>query len=329
MKHEVVQLSRGWSGTNQTVEKIRQMVDESLTDPVVVLTAQNLIRHLPERDTDGEIQAVSNFVRRNIRYTHESIETLKSPRVLIDEIKRYGKAVGDCDDHVILWAALHKSLGNRVRFKVISQRRDKLANHIFAEVYSPKRGWITDDTIVKNQPLGWKVPGKQITLEKTYLAGLGDTRMSKRRHSTGNDFASPTFIQPAGERLSRGDAWLPSKKVFSFAQETVPGFWDMKDQRSGFATESMYGGAPEMELGALDIMAMFEAAAPKLLERAADTGAAAIKARIDKLRQPKPIPASVPPSTLSVERPSGGGIPTTYLIVGGVGLLALFFLMRK
>ncbi len=172
MEARVVELPDGWAGTHLTVREAQRLVDESLTDPLVVTTAQHLVRNLPERDQWAEAQAISRYVREHIRYTNEGIETIKSPRRLLEEIRKYGRAVGDCDDHVILWAALHKALGHPVRFTVVSQRPDGAASHIYGETYIRGRGWVADDLIVKHQPLGWRIPRAEITREVRYMAGL-------------------------------------------------------------------------------------------------------------------------------------------------------------
>ncbi len=168
MRHEIEMLADGWAGTDRTIEKMDSLADSGLTDPLVVTTAQNLVRHLPERDKLAEVQAISNYVRGKVRYTNEGVETLKSPRLMMNEIKKYGKAVGDCDDHVILWAAMHRALGNPVRFKVVSQKRDRTGGHVYGEVYARGTGWIADDLIVKHKPLGWSIPERERTRTKTY-----------------------------------------------------------------------------------------------------------------------------------------------------------------
>jgi hypothetical protein len=206
MRHEVVELPPGWAGTRRTVETAWRLVNESLRDPVVVETAHDIVRHLPERDKLAEARAVSEFVRRHVRYTNEGIETLKTPRLMIDEIREKGKAVGDCDDHVILWAALHKVLGNPVRFRVISQRPDQFANHIYGEVYIPRHGWVADELIVKDRPLGWKIPAGEITKSVVFLGGLnlGGYAMSDMEEifPGGAFLASRAELLPPRQRLA-------------------------------------------------------------------------------------------------------------------------------
>jgi hypothetical protein len=195
LRHEVIQLSEGWAGTDQTVAKAREMVNASLTDPLIVTTAQNIVRNVRERDKWTEVVAISNFVRSHIRYTNEGIETLKTPRLMLEEIERYGKAVGDCDDHVILWAALLRAVGFSVRYRVISQRPDQLANHIYGEVLVPGRGWVGDDTIVKWRPVGWSAPPERATRDRIY-GELGGYSM----------YATVGRMAPA-ERIARGGAY--------------------------------------------------------------------------------------------------------------------------
>jgi hypothetical protein len=239
MRHEIVQLQDGWAGTDATVERIQQIVLDSLQDPVVVLAAHDLVRHLPERDKDAEIAAVSAFVKNKIRYTNEAIETLKTPRVLLDEIKAHGKAIGDCDDHVILWMSLHKVLGSKVRVRVISQRKNGMANHIFGEVWSPRRGWIADELIVKHRPLGWSIPEGQVTKSKRYddsgVQGLGGFDMANES----NVFA----LSKSGDLFKGKSGFSPRRRGRDGAdyfneRSGFPGGKDFFNEQTGLDTQS-------------------------------------------------------------------------------------------
>ena len=174
MRYEVRNIEGGWNGTDDTVQTIYSLVDQSLQDPVVVREARSIVRNVPERDKNAESKAISDYVRNNVRYTSETVETLSTPRLMIDDIHEYGKATGDCDESVTLWMALHRILGFQVRARVISQRDDKQASHIFGQVFIKGRGWVSDDTIVKNKPRGWFPPMKYRTKTKDYgVRGLG------------------------------------------------------------------------------------------------------------------------------------------------------------
>lgn len=168
MRSEVLEIPYGWRGTDATVGHIHRLVKESATDPVVRGVAEDVVRNVPERSPDEDIRAISRFVRSRLRYTNESIETLKTPRVICDEIRRNGKFVGDCDDAVTLWLALHNIIGTPTDIQVISQRRDGTANHIYGRAWNGHH-WIADDTIKKNRGLGWEAPRKVVTARKTYM----------------------------------------------------------------------------------------------------------------------------------------------------------------
>lgn len=189
MRYEVVQLAEGWDGTDTTVEKVVDMVEAAHLDPIVVLKARDIVRRVRERDQDAEFKAISNWVRNHIRYTSERVETLRTPKDILEDIAdeglrkfgdpEKGMSTGDCDEFSTLWAALHSILNHKVRFRVVSTRGDKKASHIFGEVFIPGRGWVPDDCINKTQPMGWRVNGT--TQEKLYssakltdMGGLGE-----------------------------------------------------------------------------------------------------------------------------------------------------------
>lgn len=178
MRYEVAQIGSGWGGTAQTVSKINQLIQAAVTDPVVIRAARSIVRNVPERDKMAEVRAVSDFVRSKIRYTSEAVETLSTPRLLLDEIRRHGRATGDCDEFVLLWGSLLRVLGHPIRAVTISQRPDQKANHIYGQVFIKGRGWVTDDTIIKRKPLGWEIPKRKLTKKKVFhlggVSGMGD-----------------------------------------------------------------------------------------------------------------------------------------------------------
>lgn len=172
MRSEVLEIPYGWRGTDITVGHIQRLVGESAKDPVVRMTAEDAIRNAPERNPDEDIRAISRFVRRHLRYTNERVETLKTPRLICDEIRRTGKFVGDCDDAVTLWLALHNVIGTPTDIQVISQRKDGTANHIYGRAWNGHH-WIADDTIRKQEGLGWEAPRRMVTARKTYMGTQG------------------------------------------------------------------------------------------------------------------------------------------------------------
>lgn len=311
MDYEVATLQDGWAGTDQTVATISRLVEDSLQDPVVVGLAHDVIRNVPERDRNAEMRAVSAFVRSNVRYTSESIETIKTPRLMADEIRRKGKAVGDCDDSVVLWAALLRVLGFRVRFSVVSQRPDGLANHIFGEVWSPTLNrWVTDDTIVKNRPLGWRIPAKEVTNEKNYEMG-GLSMHSRLRLRSWDPFRTSTR---AGTRKMMSRPARSGTGQVMFSASTSPSEYALKtggqmvvDAEGNVSGCGGMGFLPEIISAAFSVK--------KKLDKTKGQAAAA------KVAAQGPGPAAPPAAT-------SRGSSSTPLLIGLAALAAVFILPK-
>lgn len=111
------------------------------TDPLVIQTARRIVRAVPAKDWVGEINAVQNWVRNNIRYTLDpyDVETLQTPAVTLTEKH------GDCDDHAILVAALLNAIGHPARFRAVSVIGDSRLCHVYAET-KIGNGWHSVET---------------------------------------------------------------------------------------------------------------------------------------------------------------------------------------
>jgi hypothetical protein len=223
---------------------------------------------------------------------------------MIDEIREKGKAVGDCDDHVILWAALHKVLGNPVRFRVISQRPDQYANHIYGEVYIPRHGWVADELIVKDRPLGWKIPAGEITKSVVFLGAL---------NLGGYAMSDMDEIFPGGAFLaSRSELLPPSARL-------------AVDPFAAAAYRIKQGGAAIAEEGGGVgfIPATITAAAPAVKS---------VAKMLRKAKKKKKIKtsASEPPAQPEPKQEKKGGIgPLLWVTLGGLAFFALLIYKRK
>ena len=126
---------------------------------------------VPAKDRHGEIRALFDWVRRNIRYTRDilGVELLHTPRRML-ELK-----AGDCDDMTILLGAMLLSTGHPVRLALVGFRPHKphSYSHIYPEAKVGKQ-WIALDATVK-QPMGWAPPAlwkRTCELEKEGIACL-------------------------------------------------------------------------------------------------------------------------------------------------------------
>ena len=106
-----------------------------------------------ERDFDGEIVAIFNAVRRNVRYTGDiwSVDTFQHPKRTLE------LGIGDCDDVSILISSGLMSIGYPIRFRVIRTKGSNDWNHIFVLCGRPPRDpkqWVSLDATVA-KPAGW------------------------------------------------------------------------------------------------------------------------------------------------------------------------------
>ncbi len=172
-------LSDGIQGTDETVEMMAKVAMGPYgAGSVKIRNLALAIVHeagVSEKDQLSEVIAIHVWVMRHLRYVRDpyGIELLTYPETLA-----FDNANGDCDDHVILEAALLGSIGIATHFVVIG-----FAPNLFSHVYllaDLKNGQIPLDPIVKNQPAGWQAPNPMI--KKIYPAnrpeGLGSLSSS-------------------------------------------------------------------------------------------------------------------------------------------------------
>ncbi len=133
--------------------------------PLVVQTAQGVVRGVAEKSPGADVSAMLGFVRGQMRYTHDprDTETIKAPWVLLEEASANGAWVGDCDDATTLLAALLGAVGYATQFAVVGtdSSRPREASHVFMQVHTPQ-GWVTLDPIVREFGVGEGVPAEHI-----------------------------------------------------------------------------------------------------------------------------------------------------------------------
>jgi len=148
-------LADGTRGTGLTVSRVRELIHEGGKDPRVITLARRLVGPVPEMNTDGEISAIFNHVRRGVRYTQDPFraETLTDAPTLVQEMTENGLAYGDCDDHVVVLGAMLEAVGYEVEPVIESYRRNKSPSHIALRVRNEGRTIHLDPT-VKDKPMG-------------------------------------------------------------------------------------------------------------------------------------------------------------------------------
>lgn len=152
----VERVPKGSRGTLATAAIIARMVREGARDFYVRQKAIEIFRayRVPAKDRWGEVAALFDWVRRNVRYTRDifRVELLHTPRRMLE------LRAGDCDDMTILLGAMLVATGHPVRLALAGFRRARphSYSHIYPEVLVHGR-WIPLDATV-DFPMGWAPP---------------------------------------------------------------------------------------------------------------------------------------------------------------------------
>lgn len=147
-------LPDGPAGVAVTLNTMVRLARQFSSNEVIRDLAEQIIQHVPPKDYRGEISAIQQWVKDNIRYTRDvwNVETLKDPIALLNS------AQGDCDDQALLVAALAASVGFEPRFHAIGFRPYEF-EHVFAEVrLGGPNSWVSVET-TEPVPIGW-IPAK-------------------------------------------------------------------------------------------------------------------------------------------------------------------------
>lgn len=121
-------LMSGDAGVSQTIDQMRNLVDEALRDPSILRMAKDIIRSVPPFDDYSEAETLYNWVRANIRFTKDPVnkETLYPPTELL-QIRS-----GDCDDISMLLATLLMAIGYPARLMTVAANGDEFS-HVYVE----------------------------------------------------------------------------------------------------------------------------------------------------------------------------------------------------
>lgn len=159
----------GVDGIRQTLAIMKQLKESYRTNPVIRGLAMSLISHLPQKDYQGEIKALTDYVKNRVRYTRDvaGVETLQTP------IKTLEFGQGDCDDKSTLLAAMLESIGHRCKFQAVGMRKGNFC-HVYVLV-NYKNKWLSLET-TEPVGVGWEPPGiVEKMSDSPELDGLGSS----------------------------------------------------------------------------------------------------------------------------------------------------------
>ena len=159
------------------IKWIKKMVEKGVRDPTERAVLWQAVHQelgamcgqdwcVKERDWMGELDAIYNFVRANVRYSHDvtGIDTYQSP---LRTLQAHG---GDCDCLTTLIAALCKMVGYSVKARVIKTTGSDDWNHVYCMVGLPPprpTRWVAMDASV-GKKAGWEAPKEMIAAKKDF-----------------------------------------------------------------------------------------------------------------------------------------------------------------
>lgn len=156
---------------DERVARVHEQMVNGTRDPKVYGLARSVLSArcgdgwcVPERDYMGEFTALFNEVRKRVRYTWDPTD--------YDAFQTPGKTLelqnGDCDDQVALLGAMLRSIGHKVRSRIVQTQGFDTWNHIYLVAQHPgTKEWIPLDTTV-NQPAGWEVPADIVIKKRDF-----------------------------------------------------------------------------------------------------------------------------------------------------------------
>lgn len=127
-------LAQGDQGVVQTIDVIRQLVDDAVKDPKINVTAIEMVRRVADQfSRDDKAAAIYTAVANRWFYVEDPVgpfgpkETLRAPRTLLQIW------AGDCDDASVLIASLLGTIG--IPSRLVTIAADPSSPNDFSHIY--------------------------------------------------------------------------------------------------------------------------------------------------------------------------------------------------
>lgn len=130
----------------------RLLIDAKRNDPRIRTIASDIVRNVPGKNWRGEICAIYDWVKEQIRYQLDPFEQ----ELVQTPYQTMVRGYGDCDDQALLTASLLDSLGHPTRFKAVGFAPGVLS-HVYTETECGGE-WLALDTTEPHY-VGWEPPG--------------------------------------------------------------------------------------------------------------------------------------------------------------------------
>lgn len=115
----------------QTVQQMKQMINEGSIDPIIRKQAFLATRHCDRNDKPCKIHSILSFIKNNMEYVFDptTFELLQHPKLLARAVDKRLIPYGDCDDFSMYLASLLKSIGLFPKLKIIGT--DMSYHHVY------------------------------------------------------------------------------------------------------------------------------------------------------------------------------------------------------
>jgi len=120
-------------GSVQTLDRMRELVNRSLSVPLVVETANGIAASYAPRDYVSIARGIRAWLAQHFRFVRDpvGVELLRDPEYQLRQWMTHGYITGDCDDAAILGAALAKAVGIGARFVAVGFKQGGPLVHVF------------------------------------------------------------------------------------------------------------------------------------------------------------------------------------------------------
>lgn len=218
--------------TDATVQRMMEVAEGAygMRSPKIRALAINIVRKagVKEKDYYGEIIAIHEWVKRNIRYVKDPVnqETLSHP-----EETAFNSRAGDCDDMTILEIALLGSIGIKA-WPVVMGVRPGIPSHVYLRAQVPpgkhrNAGKVINlDPIMKQWRAGQAAPRSKVKIEHDYRDGNYANGIQRQRSNQmdglNDDLGSAFSMLPGMGELGEyvtSDSYLDDEH--SHAQELL------------------------------------------------------------------------------------------------------------
>jgi transglutaminase-like putative cysteine protease len=131
-------LSGGPGKLMRTILLIEELIEKGKRDARIRALATRAVNGTREGNFDGELVALSDFIKGQVRYTKDP-SGIESVSDAIDTLKL---GYGDCDDLCVCLSSMAEAIGHPTRLKIVGMDR---YSHIFPEVLIKGAGWVPVD----------------------------------------------------------------------------------------------------------------------------------------------------------------------------------------